>query len=210
MTHCTRGGSFYLGTFESILNRGGFQPAGINPSSPSMPAITNRIQSLVSDTNRDLKKNNKVWCNIFGHPENYIPVLEKYPKLKICLAHLGGADEVNRTGPNGTPRDYPAYLEPNWYTLVKDLMGKFENVYSNISYTLSDPNVLAHIIKDFRGTELIKKLMYGTDFYLTQQEEKGDEPDLINLFLTGFNATDEIRQLAYDNPDVFLKSVIHN
>lgn len=213
MTHCTRGGSFYLGSFDSVLNRGGFQPVGINPASPAMTGINKRIKELVADTDKNLKKNNKVWCNIFGHPENYIPVLEKYPKLKICLAHLGGADEVNRTVPisashKSEPKDYPDYLLPNWYTLVKDLMARFDNVFSDISYTLSDPYAMPVIIKDFRGTELIKKLMYGTDFYLTQQEEKGDEPDLINIFLKDFDGQNEIQQLAYDNPDRFLRSAI--
>lgn len=214
MTHCTRGGSFYLGSFDSVLNHGGFQPVGINPTSAAMPAIIDRIKKLVADPDKKLKKNNKVWCNIFGHPENYIPVLEKYPNLKICLAHLGGADEVNRTVPpskdhKSEPKDYPDYLLPNWYKLVKDLMEKFENVYSDISYTLSDPDAMPVIINDFRGTKLIKKLMYGTDFYLTQQEEKGDEPDLINIFLKDFDGQNEIQQLAYENPDRFLKSAFH-
>jgi predicted TIM-barrel fold metal-dependent hydrolase len=213
MTHCTRGGSFYLGSFDSLLNRGGFTPVGINPSSPAMAAITKRINALVSDPSKTLRKNNKVWCNIFGHPENYKPVLEKYPGLKICLAHLGGADEVNRTVPASAshkvePQDYPDYLLPNWYTLVKNLMQRFDNVYSDISYTLSDPYAIPVILNDFRGTDLIKRLMYGTDFYLTQQEEKGDEPSLINIFLQSFSAQDEIQQLGYDNPDKFLKSAI--
>jgi uncharacterized protein len=208
MTHCTRGGSFYLGSFDSVLNRGGFQPQGMNPASPAMPAINDRIKQLVADTNKDLKKNNKVWCNIFGHPENYIPVLEKHPKLKICLAHLGGSDEVNRTGPKSTPADYPGYLGPNWYSLVKSLMAKYENVYSDISYTLSDPGAMDIIVPEFSGSPMINKLMYGTDFYLTQQEEKGDEPDLINIFLNRFKEGNQIQQLAYDNPDRFLRSVI--
>ena len=215
MTHCTRGGSFYLGSFDSVLNRGGFQPQSLNPDSPAMANITHRITQLVNDQNKSLKRNNKVWCNVFGHPEHYRPVLEKYPKLKLCLAHLGGADEVIRSVPANLDKykpDYPAYLGPNWYTEVIGLMTDYTNVYSDISYTLSDKKAVEIILNTFRTDphkDLINKLMYGTDFYLTRQEEIGNEPDLINIFLNNFNNGNEVKQLAYLNPDQFLRSRIH-
>lgn len=210
MTHCTRGGSFYLGPFESILNSGGFQPQSLNPGSSAMPGILARIARLTGPDGKPFRKNNKVWCNIYGHPENYIPVLEKYPNLKICLAHLGGSDEVNRTNGKGPKPDYPDFMGPNWYPLVTELMSRFKNVYSDISYTLSDACALKTIVCYFggEGKSLIGKLLYGTDFYLTQQEAKGDEPDLINIFLQAFGQ-DEIHQLAFANPDVFLRSAVH-
>lgn len=215
MTHATRGGSFYLGSFDSILSSGGFHPVSLNDHSPHMGAILERINALVQDNSKSLKSNNKVWCNIFGHPENYLPVLEKYPNLKICLAHLGGSDEVNRSyvpagkKPN-PPADYPEYMGPNWYPLITDMMDKYANVYSDISYTLSDPTAMPIIVDYFRGggAPLIKKLMYGTDFYLTQAEAIGDEPDLIKQFLKLFSP-DEVQLLAYQNPDAYLKSAIH-
>ncbi|HLZ88227.1 MAG TPA: hypothetical protein VKQ52_13325, partial [Puia sp.] len=74
MSHSTRGGSFYLGNFSSILNSGGFVPQSLNPNSATMPAIKDRINSLVKDGS--VQKNNKVWCNIFGHIDNYRVVLE--------------------------------------------------------------------------------------------------------------------------------------
>jgi predicted TIM-barrel fold metal-dependent hydrolase len=213
MTHCTRGGSFYLGSFDSVLNRNGFQPQSLNPASPTMASITNRITQLVNNADRKLKKNNKVWCNIFGHPEHYRPVLEKYPRLKLCLAHLGGADEVRRTDPTARPStpDYAPYpyLGPNWYQEVVRLMKDFECVYSDISYTLSDEYAVPVILNTFRGSDLMNRLLYGTDFYLTQVEVKGDEPDLINTFLGSFNNGNEIKQLAYSNPAAFLQSAVY-
>jgi predicted TIM-barrel fold metal-dependent hydrolase len=208
MTHSTRGGSFYLGSFESIINCGGFTVPGLNPSSSVAPNITARIQALMATTDASLKKNNKVWCNVFGHPENYIPVLEKYPDLKICLAHLGGADEINRTGNKPPKPDYPDYLGGNWYEAIKKLMQDYPNVYSDISYTLSDPDAMSILVPFFKESALIQKLMYGTDFYLTQQETTGDEPDLINIFLGAFDKA-SINRLAYENPDTFLRSAMH-
>lgn len=219
MTHCTRGGSFYLGRFESLLNTGALLVDSLNPNAASMPSILNRIANVINDSS--IHKNNHLWCNVFGHPENYKPVLDKYPKLKLCLAHFGGANEVRRGDPNADAKDlalgndYPPYLKDNWSDQVAELMKQYENVYSDISYTLSDTKALGIIVKRFRetnmvddfGKPLINKLMYGTDFYLTQQEELGDEPNLENIFLTSFNQA-EIQKIAYDNTTAYLSSVI--
>lgn len=219
MTHCTRGGSFYLGRFESILSTGALQVQGLNETAASMPSIRARIANVMNDAS--IQKKNNLWCNIFGHPENYKPVLDKYPKLKICLAHLGGAYEVRRGAPNAPAADialgnnYPVYLKDNWNEHVVTLMKDYENVYSDISYTLSDEIALGIIVNMFRqanmvdkfGKPLINKLMYGTDFYLTQQEVKGDEPSLENIFLNNFNQS-EIQKIAYDNTTAYLTSVI--
>ena len=213
MTHCTRSGSFYLGRIESIINGGGFQVRSLNPTSPYMASITERISNVMNDTS--IRKKNKIWCNVFGHPDNYRPILEKYPKLKICLAHLGGATEINRVGKPSS--SFPSYLQDNWYEAVIQLMKDYENVYADISYTLADKEALEKIVAYFRsadavdknGKPLINKLMYGTDFYLTQQEPKGDEPDLQTIFLNAFN-TQEINTMAYENTNAYLTSAIHN
>jgi len=209
MTHCTRGGSFYLGSFESIINCGGFTPQSLNPGSSAMAAINNRIKTLATTADKTLKKNNKVWCNIFGHPENYKPVLEKYPNLKICMAHLGGADEIKRSvnpmPPTGTKPDYPDYMGGNWFTAITELMGLYPNVYTDISYTLSDDEAMKLVVDFFKNNPLTDKVLYGTDFYLTQQETKGDEPTLINTFLDKFSPAD-VTRIAYTNPDNYLRS----
>lgn len=211
MTHATRGGSFYLGTFDSIMNQGGFRIQSLNPNSSAMPRILNRISQLVNESDKSVKKNNETWCNVFGHPDNYIPVLEKYPSLKICLAHLGGANEVKLSAAQqlnpAIKTPYPGYLGGNWYTAILDLMTNFPNVYSDISYTLSDKDAMNIITTYFNNSPLIDKLLYGTDFYLTQQETTGDEPGLINIFLKDFSEA-QISKLAYVNPDNYLRSAI--
>jgi hypothetical protein len=65
----------------------------------------------------------------------------------------------------------------------------------------------AATMTDKNGKSLINKLLYGTDFYLTQEEETGDEPSLENIFLTSFNQ-DEITAIAYTNTTNYLSSVI--
>jgi predicted TIM-barrel fold metal-dependent hydrolase len=210
MTHSTRSGSFYLGTFESLINSGVLQTSQLDPVKDK--AIITRVAAVIADTS--IHKKNVTWCNIFGYPDNYAVVLRKHPKLKICLAHLGGSTEVNRQGSNAKS-PFPAYMSENWYEMIIGLMQNNENVYSDISYTLSDTNAVKKIaatftptgVSDVAGNPLLNKLLYGTDFYLTQQEQFGDESDLQHSFLTGFSAA-QIQALAFDNPAKYLRSTI--
>ena len=215
MTHCTRGGSYYLGTFDSIFNNNVLDLSDYDPNDPYVNKIIERLTNLINDTS--IHKNNHYWCNVFGHPDNYRLILSKYPKLKICLAHLGGSNEVIRSqAADKSDKDYPSYLQDNWFVEVVQLMKDFTNVYSDISYTLSDKNAMDIITKifsdkllvDLNANPLINKLMYGTDFYLTQQEEFGDEPSLQNIFANKFQQAD-VNKLAYENPTNYLNSKIH-
>lgn len=218
MTHSTRSGSFYLGSFDSILNSGILKPSQAlveaGPGQAILARITNRVNKVIAD--KSIQKKNAIWCNVFGFPDNYELMLLKHPNLKICLAHLGGASEVNRSTNPGGKSPYPAYMDENWYDMIIDLMTRYKNVYSDISYTLSDADALATIVerfsrpelKDIFGTPLIDKLLYGTDFYLTQQETRGDEPDLQSAFLKAFPQSAQIQALAYDNPARYLHSAI--
>jgi predicted TIM-barrel fold metal-dependent hydrolase len=213
MTHCTRVGSFYLGRMESLLNAGGLDVNAAESTHPRMVSIKNRVSNVMSDST--IRKKNMIWCNVFGHPENYIPVLDRYPYLKLCFAHLGGATEILHYYNLPNKREtYPPYLQDNWYDHVLDLLKKYPNVYSDISYTLSSKEALAEIGKEFRKDDtpgfpqekrIINKLLYGTDYYMTQQEETGDEPNLQKMFLGNFTE-EEALLLAYINPSRYLDS----
>jgi len=215
MTHATRSGSFYLGSFNSILNNGILQTSQLQPGNVAgkgiLDRITTRVNAVIAD--KSIQKKNATWCNVFGFPDNYELILLRHPNLKICLAHLGGASEVNRSTATNGKSPYPAYMSENWYDMIIDLMTRYRNVYSDISYTLSNAAALKTIVsrfsqpglKDNFGVPLINKLMYGTDFYLTQQETKGDEPDLQTAFLQGFSGP-QIQALAFDNPANYLSS----
>lgn len=215
MTHCTRVGSFYLGRMESIINSGGLNIPSLNPNHPMMDSIRLRINNVISDAT--IREKNVVWCNIFGHPENYIPVLDKYPKLKLCLAHLGGANEILLYNNQPNKRlQYPSYLQDNWYEHILKLIRKYDNVYSDISYTLSSKDAMDLIIAELRkdlktpNTEnknLFNRILYGTDFYMTQREELGDEPDLQQIFLGKFTQA-EASLLACTNTANYLDSTI--
>lgn len=194
MTHCTRSGSFYVGKFEHQVFP---NPPSLNPQSPSMQKIYERIQATIND--KKVHSDNSKWCNIYTHPEHYLPVLEKYPNLKLCFAHLGGSTEVMNTPATAEP----LYLGPNWYELIKGLLAdtRFPNLYADISYTLSKIEALEKIKQDLRNHD---RVLFGTDYYMTEQEET-HETDLIDNFFKVYDKAG-VEKFAVINPENYLRS----
>jgi predicted TIM-barrel fold metal-dependent hydrolase len=100
MTHCTRGGSQYIGKYIQQLI----------PKEPKIMLSTQKADDAFGEIKKLIEKydnngwiknspigNNDKACDLFTHPQNYIPVLEKFPKLKICIAHMGGEGEFYKT-----------------------------------------------------------------------------------------------------------------
>jgi predicted TIM-barrel fold metal-dependent hydrolase len=195
MTHCTRVGSQYIGNkIETLIPP---QPAMINvPGNPQIAGaqrnIYDRIRKYIDlgwVKNSNIG-NNDVACDLFGHPENYIPILEKYPRLKICLAHMGGSSEIE-----GSMKEKLAEIRAvdkvNWFEHIKQMMLHYPNLYTDISYTLSDfkdingtvfRNVMALLNTPFinpltgQPEQLGDRVLFGTDFFMTEQERR--EPEL--------------------------------
>ena len=75
----------------------------------------------------------------------------------------------------------------NWSELIIDLMKKYDNLYTDISYSLADfknetinKRVLNWLnTKDDLDKELGHRVLFGTDFYMTEQETK--EAELYNI-----------------------------
>jgi uncharacterized protein len=194
MTHCTRVGSQYIGEqIESLLpdSPGMIDQAGNPTSANAKQAIEQRIKEYKK---RGWIKNSKIGdndlvCDLFGHPENYIPVLEKFPRLKICLAHMGGSNEVIKS----TKGDLAKIREVDplsWFEHIGIMMKKYPNLYTDVSYTLcdfdsKDPKVLEAtetFLETFVDTndpgkgKLGDRVLFGTDFFMTEQERR--EPEL--------------------------------
>ena len=196
ITHCTRVGSMYIG--ENIEQLIPDEPNMILPENNSSAEharkeIIERIQRYRKKgwIKNNEKAENDLACDLFCHPQNYIPILEKYPNLKICLAHLGGANEIKNANHEKTLgielseiRKTDGY---NWFDSIKNYLVEYPNLYSDISYTLSefkDQLVLEKIIalmetKDKQHTELGNRILFGTDFFMTEQENKESELYLI-------------------------------
>lgn len=198
MTHCTPSGAFFLGKLIPAM--------GVPDTIGNPDFIPHVFPGKANDADSD----------IFLKPNNWKPVLEKYPKLKVCFAHMGGVGEIWKKRTTQCPY--------SWYDNVKALMATYENLYTDISYTLFDkekdfrtwreirkilrgeawvfqPHLPVHaplapvkpILKNVRvppqkvsfSHTLKNRIMFGTDYFMTEQEDKEGDlgSDLPNWLL---------------------------
>jgi predicted TIM-barrel fold metal-dependent hydrolase len=191
MTHCTRVGSQYIGNqIESLIAD---SPAMMNiPGKANILAAKTSIEQRIAEyKRRGWIKNSKIGdndlaCDLFGHPENYIPILEKFPNLKICLAHMGGSNEVVKSVDKKSKLDQIRQVDPDsWFEHIERMMKQYLNLYTDVSYTLSDFDnskiaVLQKTITflntpDGQGKQLGDRVLFGTDFFMTEQERRESE-----------------------------------
>ncbi len=102
-------------------------------------------------------------CGQFTHPLNYIPILEKYPNINLCLGHWGSEKAWEEYINN------PGNLD-NWFYIIKDMITKYNNLYTDISFTLNDTEYFS-VLKVFLQNEAIRsKVLFGTDYYMVETE----------------------------------------
>lgn len=212
MSHCTRSGSFYVGNaIESLIPT---NPAMISPTDAGFAAVQQRIYDRIdryytSGLIKNHKKGaNDLSCDLFGHPENYEPIMMKYPDLKICLAHVGGTDEIKWIG-EPLVEKWQIADGQNWSELLGNLLAKYPKMYADISYTLAaleDTKIKKYIndllpVADVNENAVGDRILFGTDFYMTEQEEK--EEKLYQLAAQHIPST-WFDKLTRDNPDKYL------
>ncbi len=135
--------------------------------------------------------------NNFIKPAHWEQVLERFPQLKICFAHFGfdSTQDEDWRGPKNT-----------WYTTIKQLMQRYENVYADISYTLFDPERLAIIKADMDQTDRIRaRVLFGTDYFMTVQEAAVTEAKL-NTQTRAFFGPELFNTIAVTNNSRYMNS----
>lgn len=193
MSHCTRVGSQYIGTnIEQLIPK----DLSLIYKNPQPGVVANTLQTIQSTiewyygkgwiANNKNGANDKA-CDLFTHPINYKPVLEKFPNLKICLAHMGGSSELIK----GEQDAYISQVRTQdpilWGEHIIILMCEYPNLYTDISYTLNELDkdevfnaiTKLFITRDKFDQPLYKRVLFGTDFFMTEQEKR--EQDLFAL-----------------------------
>jgi hypothetical protein len=108
----------------------------------------------------------------YGHPRNWIPVLEYFPKLHLCLTGFGG----NREWQLADWPDGNALPTREWIRCIIKLTAKYDNVYADISgLNIYDKKIrsglremLDLIQSGHKSFEHMKyKLIFGSGWYLT-------------------------------------------
>lgn len=148
-----------------------------------------------------------------------------YRNLKICLAHWGGEDQWYRfledawteTAINVKTGKYPslnldnwnikpkdAYKNFSWFSIICDLMRKYPNVYADISYTLSHPDLLTLLKMTLEADPKIReRVLFGTDFYMVS---KATTERLFGINARAFLGEELFYQIAKTNAERFLEN----
>jgi predicted TIM-barrel fold metal-dependent hydrolase len=164
--------------------------------------------------------NNKQTCSYFLEPHSYVTLLEyfqgKRTPLKLCLAHYGGDQQIRMQNGLQKATVPTGVTNVNWCAQIRDLIRQFDGLYTDIAYALFDSKIHKPIIHDLEDARLGDKILFGTDFFLTEQEmpERQDYTAFMTTArahpmkrVNGLTAWDVI---ASQNPERFLYSKYYN
>ena len=192
LTHCSRGGIHYV-TQGKNIPADFLKPANLYPGDP-IPAIDTSSVKM-----GDFKNN-------FIKTASYEEVLKRFPELKLCFAHFGADDD--NPYPPGKDKLQGAN---DWYHEIIRLMGNYENVYTDISYSLTQKPFMDGFYKDYQTmpVKIKDRILYGTDFFMIEQEAENDDNQLFNDVKKLFGQV-EFDKLASANVAAFLKTKVVN
>lgn len=135
-------------------------------------------------------------CGQFTHPKNYVKILEKYPNINLCFGHWGSEISWKKYIENPADTD-------NWFYVIKDMLIKYPNLYTDISFTLNDQEYFS-VLKVFLQNEKIRpKVLFGSDYYMV--ETKTNEKKF-GFDLRAYLGEDLFKTIAYTNPKKYLQN----
>lgn len=147
------------------------------------------------------KDSNKSYdfAKYLNHPDNYKFVLEKFPKLKINIAHFGGNEEWDNYLDIS---DENFKEERNWYSLIRKMIVNYENVYADISFTVYDDRLYPLLRNLLKTPQTQNRILFGSDFYMLQKDYFERR---FGLDVRGYLNDDEFWLIAEKNPKTFLQ-----
>ncbi len=143
-------------------------------------------------------------------PQAWEPVMRRFPRLRVCLAHFGGQDDwAAYACPDLFPSD-PRKGDGNWVRTICDMIGsgRWPGLWTDISYTMFQFDEFIPFLRlfltgdDDRSERLRRRVLFGSDYYMTRQEHLSEREVCFRLR----NALGEevFRRIAEENPAVWL------
>jgi uncharacterized protein len=130
----------------------------------------------------DWSLSNKDLCSYFTHPNNYMYVFQKFPNLKICLAHFG--------------------RENDWDKKILSMMPFFNGLFVDISYSLYDQEHWGYLKVLLSTNPIFKeRCLFGSDYYMNACE--GEEKQF-SINLRAYLGEDLWNQISVINPEKYL------
>ncbi len=141
-----------------------------------------------------LNGSKKELCSQFVNPRNYRSVLDRFPGLKICLAHWGSSYYWEKFF------SHPAEKN-NWFVIIRDMIAEYPGLYTDISFTLSKKEYFPLLKILLHDQSINNKVLFGSDYYMveTKTEERRFSTDL-----RAYLGEPLFQKIAFDNPREFL------
>ena len=133
-----------------------------------------------------------------NHPLVWGKVAEKYPNLRLNLAHFGGGRQLEAA------MDHPENLNLWSNRIIELIKDSRYNVYTDVS-CFSEFSSIDKLIASKVYPEIKKRILYGSDYTLLLLFED-DFDENIRQFRNKFGSDFDI--IARQNPEEFLKHVI--
>jgi predicted TIM-barrel fold metal-dependent hydrolase len=175
LTHCSRGGVHFKGRITEEMRR--------------HPRTGRRLEGRGAGA----------FTDHYSHPAAFVPVLEEFPRLKLCFAHYGGGEEWRRHLSD------PWYEgdKQSWVSEVNDLLRNpsWPNVYADVSATAADTRTHGLLKMLIEGPDTGPRILYGSDFYMVQRDATERE---FSIHLRGYIGEANWRRIAEENPRRFL------
>jgi len=145
----------------------------------------------------DMVKERQVFLN---HPKLWRKVLDKYPRLKINFAHMGGNVQVAK---------YTAGLHTGYWTKqIIEIVSDYKNAYTDLSFlTPTDSpkfnvDIFYNNLYSTLPNRVKKKILWGSDFYMLDLAET-DLSRYLEQFKLAFGK--DFAKISYENPRRFLR-----
>jgi uncharacterized protein len=141
----------------------------------------------------------------FTDPDAYIPILEAYPDLRLCLAHFGGAADWRSYLEDPWGAGAASASQKSWLAKIVDLLKseRYENLYTDISYTVFADEEYVHLLKVLMSDERVARhVLFGSDFYVVEDAKL--EERRIALRVRSLLGEDLFRLIAEENPRRYL------
>ncbi len=137
----------------------------------------------------------KQYNKLFGDPALWKPVLAAFPNLRLNIAHFGGYTEW----------DNKSYNDRGTLYTVIDLMERYPNVYTDVSFIFKEETMPGKFKDLFLNNEIVaKKTLYGSDFPFILTE--GDFVQIKQRFISEIG-TEIMHKISVENPLKYLNLV---
>jgi predicted TIM-barrel fold metal-dependent hydrolase len=220
ITHCIKGTVFFRGSKKEAFNDATVHPVSKKPLFGAK--AKDYTLNFTHPLNYECLLNHNILKTIWGDDA---PDLST---LKICLGHYGGDDEWMKylcdpwmpnsyvSGGSFTPLniahpwfdpDHSGKLDDraySWFSVCNELIAKYDNIYADISYILSNPEIypmLKMIMTMPYYEEVSKKVLFGTDYFVVAKEGSDRE---MSIKVRAFLGEELFFKMSNENAQHFL------